>query len=79
MPKTAKRVTTKPEPIAPTQLLTARQVMTWLNVSRTELWKMMYGRGLPYIKMGKNRNAALRFDTQSIEHWLAQYKQHTML
>ncbi len=79
MPRTARRVTTKPEPTVPTQLLSSQQVMIWLNVSRTELWKMMYQKGLPYIKMGKNRNAALRFDTQSIEHWLAQYKQQTML
>jgi len=79
MPRTAKRVTMKPKPTVPAQLLSSQQVMIWLNVSRTELWKMMYQKGLPYIKMGKNRNAALRFDTQSIEHWLAQYKQHTML
>jgi predicted DNA-binding transcriptional regulator AlpA len=77
MPRTAKRVAPKPEPASPAQLLTTQQVMTWLNVSRTELWKMMYQKGLPHIKLGDGRNAALRFDAQSIGHWLTQYQLQT--
>jgi predicted DNA-binding transcriptional regulator AlpA len=78
MPKTARRIKTNAEPTAPTPLLTTQQVMTWLNVSRTELWKMMYQKGLPHIKLGDSRNAALRFDAQSIGQWLTQYKRQTL-
>jgi len=47
-------------------LLTAEQVMQMLGISRTSLWILMRNQGLPYIKLGKGRRAALRFTSDSV-------------
>ena len=71
MSRAIKRVETKAE--APTQakLLTAGQVMELLCISRTGLYYLMRQEGLPYIKFGATRGAALRFNVKSVEQWLA--------
>ncbi len=71
MPRTGKRVETKAVAPAQTKLLTAEQVMEMLCVSRTGLHYLMRLQGLPYIKLGETRGAALRFDAKSVEQWLA--------
>jgi predicted DNA-binding transcriptional regulator AlpA len=60
-------------------LLTAGQVMEMLGVSRTALWMLMRSRGLPYIKLGEGRRAALRFSSDSVSRWLAAREQHSSL
>jgi len=52
-------------------LLTAEQVMEMLGISRTSLWILMRQQGLPYIKLGDGRRAALRFTNDSVSRWLA--------
>ena len=47
-------------------LLTAEQVMQMLGISRTSLWILMRQQGLPYIKLGEGRRAALRFTNDSL-------------
>ncbi len=54
-----------------TPLLTDKQVMELLKVSRTGLHYLMRKDGLPYIKLGEGRCAALRFSRQSLDEWLA--------
>jgi predicted DNA-binding transcriptional regulator AlpA len=51
-------------------LLTAEQVMQMLGISRTSLWILMRQQGLPYIKLGDGRRAALRFTSDSLSRWL---------
>ena len=55
-----------------TPLLTDKQVMELLKVSRTGLHYLMRKDGLPYIKLGEGRCAALRFNPASLAAWLAQ-------
>ncbi len=55
-----------------TPLLTDKQVMALLKVSRTGLHYLMRKDGLPYIKLGEGRCAALRFNPASLAAWLAQ-------
>jgi excisionase family DNA binding protein len=56
-------------------LLTVEQVMEMLSVSRTALWMLMRNQGLPYIKLGGGRRAALRFSSDSLSQWLAAREQ----
>ena len=56
---------------AQAKLLTAEQMMELLGVSRTGLYLLMRQEGLPYIKFGTTRGAALRFNARSIDKWLA--------
>jgi predicted DNA-binding transcriptional regulator AlpA len=70
MAKTIKTVETTPTS-AQAKLLTAEQVMDLLGVSRTGLYLLMRQEGLPYIKFGVTRGAALRFNLKSLEQWLA--------
>ncbi len=70
MAKTIKNMETAPAP-AQAKLLTAEQVMDLLGVSRTGLYLLMRQEGLPYIKFGVTRGAALRFNLKSLEQWLA--------
>ncbi|HLI07046.1 MAG TPA: helix-turn-helix domain-containing protein [Ktedonobacteraceae bacterium] len=79
MPRTAKRVLSPPDRNAQamTPLLTARQAMTMLGVGRTSLWCLMREGGLPYIKLGRGRKAALRFSVESLNLWLKQQERHT--
>jgi predicted DNA-binding transcriptional regulator AlpA len=53
-------------------LLNDKQVMGLLGVSRVKLHTMMRKDGLPYIKLGEGRGAALRFSRQSLDEWLTQ-------
>ncbi len=76
MPKAVKRVEAGVEPAAPTKLLTAEQVMELLGVSRTGLHYLMRQQGLPYIKFGATRGAALRFKAKSVEQWVARNERH---
>ena len=46
--------------------------MELLKVSRTGLHYLMRKDGLPYIKLGEGRCAALRFSRQSLDEWLTQ-------
>jgi predicted DNA-binding transcriptional regulator AlpA len=59
-------------------LLTAEQVMEMLGISRTSLWILMRHQGLPYIKLGEGRRAALRFTSDSVSRWLAAREQHCL-
>jgi predicted DNA-binding transcriptional regulator AlpA len=56
-------------------LLTAEQVMQMLLISRTSLWILMRNQGLPFIKLGDGRRAALRFTSDSVSRWLASREQ----
>lgn len=76
MSKAAKLVEASPEPTAWTKLLTAEQVMELLGVSRTGLYYLMRQQGLPYIKFGATRGAALRFKAKSVEQWVARNERH---
>jgi len=60
-------------------LLTAEQVMEMLGVSRTALWMLMRDRGLPYIKLGEGRRAALRFSSESVSKWLSTHEKHSSI
>lgn len=60
-----------------TPLLTAKQAMAMLGIGRTSLWCLMRQGGLPYIKLGKGRKAALRFSVESLNQWLKQRERHT--
>ena len=62
----------------PASLLNARQVMELLGCSRTALWMLMRTQGLPYIKLGKGRRAALRFSSDSVSRWLASREQQSL-
>ena len=55
-----------------TPLLTDKQVMELLKVSRTGLHYLMRRKGFPYVKLGESRCAPLRFSQQSVQEWLAQ-------
>ena len=55
-----------------TPLLTDKQVMELLKVSRTGLHYLMRRKGFPYVKLGESRRAPLRFSQQSVQEWLAQ-------
>ena len=59
-------------------LLTAGQVMQILGISRTSLWILMRQQGLPYIKLGQGRRAALRFTSDSLSRWLATREQQRL-
>jgi predicted DNA-binding transcriptional regulator AlpA len=59
-------------------LLTAEQVMEMLGISRTSLWILMRHQGLPYIKLGEGRRAALRFTSDSVSRWLATREQQSL-
>jgi predicted DNA-binding transcriptional regulator AlpA len=59
-------------------LLTAEQVMQMLGISRTSLWILMRNQGLPYIKLGDGRRAALRFRNDSLSRWLASREQQSL-
>jgi len=37
---------------------------------------LMRKQGLPFIKLGEGRCAALRFSEQSLQQWLKQHEQH---
>src|SRR5215469_8736824 len=54
-----------------TPLLTDKQVMASLKVSRTGLHYLMRKDGLPYIKLGEGRCAALQFHPSSLPCCLA--------
>jgi predicted DNA-binding transcriptional regulator AlpA len=77
MTTSAKRPPKNSTAVAPSQLLTAPQVMDLLNVSRVKLHYMMQKDGLPYIKLGEGRMAAVRFSAKSLEAWLSQNERHT--
>ena len=64
-------------PVKP-PLLHAEQVMELLGCSRTALWMLMRTQGLPYIKLGEGRRAALRFSSDSVSRWLASREQHSL-
>ena len=53
-------------------LLTDKQVMELLKVSRTGLHYLMRRKGFPYVKLGESRCAPLRFSQQSVQEWLTQ-------
>jgi len=55
-----------------TPLLTDKQVMELLKVSRTGLHYLMRRKGFPYVKLGESRRASLRFSQQSVQEWLTQ-------
>jgi predicted DNA-binding transcriptional regulator AlpA len=57
---------------SPAHLLTAVQVMEMLCIGRVKLHYMMVRDGLPYIKLGEGRAAAVRFSLPSVEQWLAE-------
>ena len=59
-------------------LLHAAQVMELLGCSRTALWMLMRTQGLPYIKLGEGRRAALRFTSDSVSKWLATREQQNL-
>jgi predicted DNA-binding transcriptional regulator AlpA len=59
-------------------LLTAEQVMQMLLINRTSLWILMRQQGLPYIKLGDSRRAALRFTSDSLSHWLASHEKQRL-
>ncbi len=69
---TRSRKTTATAPTPPAQLLTAAQLMEMLSISRVKLHYMMRRSGLPYIKLGEGRAAAVRFSLPSVEQWLAE-------
>lgn len=75
MPRTAPRAQAEAEP-GVSNLLKDQQVMTLLGVSRTGLHSLMRKQGLPFIKLGEGRCAALRFSEQSLQQWLKQHEQH---
>jgi predicted DNA-binding transcriptional regulator AlpA len=75
MPKTVKRVEAATA-IVQAKLLTAEQMMEMLCVSRTGLYLLMRQEGLPYIKFGATRGAALRFNVKSVEQWLTRNERH---
>jgi len=75
MPRTAPRAQAEAEP-GVSHLLKDQQVMTLLGVSRTGLHYLMRKQGLPFIKLGEGRCAALRFSEQSLQQWLKQHEQH---
>jgi predicted DNA-binding transcriptional regulator AlpA len=60
------------ETTSPPRLLTDKQVMDWLEISRTGLHYLMRRKGFPYVKLGESRRAPLRFSQQSVQEWLAQ-------
>ncbi len=76
MPRTIKPTEAHTEIPAPTKLLTDKQVMEMLGISRTGLHYLMRQQGFPYIKFGATRCAALRFNAQSVAQWLAQNERH---
>jgi hypothetical protein len=51
--------------------------MVRLGVSRTGLHYLMRRHGLPYIKLGKGRTAALRFSPASLDLWIAQRERNS--
>ncbi len=77
--RTAQHFATGSVPSVRYPLLTAEQVMEMLGVSRTALWMLMRSRGLPYIKLGEGRRAALRFSSDSMSRWLVAREQHSSL
>ena len=76
MSRAIKHVVTRAEAPTPAKLLTAGQVMELLCISRTGLYYLMRQEGLPYIKFGATRGAALRFNAKSVEHWLTRNERH---
>ncbi len=75
--KRATHIQAPTEPVA-NHLLKDQQVMLLLGVSRTGLHYLMRKQGLPFIKLGEGRRAALRFSEQSLQLWLKQHEQHAL-
>jgi excisionase family DNA binding protein len=53
------------------KLLSVDELMAWLNVSRSTVFKLIK-KGLPHIDMG---NRLLRFDVNDVKVWLEEQKQ----
>ena len=47
-------------------LLTKKDVMSYLRISHTTLWKMIRDHGLPHYRVGRE----LRFKANEIDRWL---------
>ena len=56
---------------SPEKLLTAKDVMARLNVSRTTLWRLVKNREVDAIRIGKQ----LRFERRDIEAYI---RKHTV-
>jgi excisionase family DNA binding protein len=54
------------------KMLTVRDIMARLRVSRPKVFELKRERGLPFIKMGAR---TLRFPERAVNQWLKERKQ----
>lgn len=59
----------KPDPIGAGEgLLTSQQIMDYLQVKRTTLWKLIKQKGLPAYKLGTKSD--YRFRRSDVDAWI---------
>jgi excisionase family DNA binding protein len=66
-------MTSKKQPVTPTpndDLLTTRDLMAFLNLSRTKIWELVQQGELPAFKLGGD----YRYRRSEIVQWLERYR-----
>jgi excisionase family DNA binding protein len=68
---------TSPEPASPPasmrpgdDLLTTRELMDYLHISRTKVWEMVNKKGLPAFKLGGD----YRYRRAEVDAWLEKFR-----
>ncbi|QBD80536.1 helix-turn-helix domain-containing protein [Ktedonosporobacter rubrisoli] len=59
------------ETSAQLQLLTIKDMMSLLCISRPKVYELMQNEGLPFMRMGRS----LRFYAASVQRWLIEHEQ----
>ena len=67
--------TDSPDSIIPSEVMTSVQVMAYLRVSRTKLWKLVKDDGLPAFKLGDKGD--YRYLKSEIDQWIRQQSINT--
>lgn len=57
-------------PSTGSELLTTREVMEYLQVSRTKIWEMVNKQGLPAFKLGGD----YRYRRSEVDTWLEKFR-----
>lgn len=56
------------------ELLTSSQVLELLQIGRTKLWELVRESAFPAYRIGRGRNAALRFRRSDVLAWLESHR-----
>jgi excisionase family DNA binding protein len=53
-------------------LLDAAEAAKYVGTTENHIRRLVTERRIPYVKLGKERNARLRFDTARLDAWVAE-------